>query len=56
MSISNKKKRELTCGFCPRQKPGCKCDLFWKNIYRENREKILEIYHKQKTPKKQTAL
>jgi len=45
MSISNKAKRRLTCQFCPRQKAGCKCNKFWKEIYRENRKEILGIYH-----------
>ena len=44
MAISNKKKRELTCKFCPKLKPGCKCKKFWKTIYLENREEILKIY------------
>ena len=55
MAISNKMKRQLTCQFCPRQKHGCKCDKYWKSIYQENRDKILEIYHGQKPPQPQAA-
>lgn len=45
MAISNRTKRKLTCQFCDRQKIGCKCDKYWKSIYREHREEILTIYH-----------
>lgn len=54
MAISNRTKRELTCQFCPKQKIGCKCDKYWKNIYREHREEILNIYHT--TSKKRKVL
>ena len=47
MAISNKTKRELTCLFCPKRKDGCKCDKYWKIIYREHREEILNIYHQE---------
>ena len=55
MAISNKQKRKLTCQFCPRQKPGCKCQKFWKTVYLQNRDKILEIYHNSKPPQSQAA-
>ena len=45
MAISNKNKRKLTCQFCEKQKVGCKCDKYWKNVYREHREEILKLYH-----------
>lgn len=57
MAISNRIKRELTCQFCQKQKNGCKCDKYWKNIYRQHREEILKIYHStQNTSKKGKAL
>ena len=45
MSISNNTKRKLTCQFCDKQKEGCECKKYWKSIYREHREEILNIYH-----------
>ena len=50
MAISNTTKRKLSCHFCPRYKPGCKCKKYWKGIYRDNREEILKIYHESKPP------
>ena len=49
MAISNVEKRTLTCRFCPKRKPNCKCDKYWKRIYRNHREEILEIYRNNKT-------
>lgn len=45
MSISNKTKRRLTCQFCPKQRKGCKCNKYWKEVYHKHREEILKIYH-----------
>ncbi len=45
MAISNAQKRKLTCQFCTRKHGNCRCNKYWKEVYKENREKILEIYH-----------
>ena len=45
MAISNKIKRELTCQFCKKKKGNCRCNKYWKEVYREHREEILNIYH-----------
>ena len=55
MAISNNQKRKLTCQFCPKQKTGCKCQKFWKQIYREHRDEILELYHSSTPPQPQVA-
>lgn len=49
-SILNATKRELTCQFCPKRRPECTCKKFWKEIYTQNRNSIIKIYHDSKKP------
>ena len=49
-SIPNATKRELTCQFCPKRRPECTCKKFWKEVYMQNRDTILKIYHASKEP------
>ncbi len=44
MAISNAQKRQLTCQFCDKKKDNCQCKKYWKQVYQENRDKILKIY------------
>ena len=55
MAISNKQKRQLTCQFCPKRKNNCQCKKYWKIVYAENRDKILEMYHNRNPPQSKTA-
>ena len=60
MAISNETKRRLTCQFCPKKgkKNDCRCKKYWKIIYKEHRDEILNLHqnellkfqHKAKPP------
>jgi len=48
MAISNKAKRKITCQFCTKKRGNCRCQKYWKEVYKEHREEILDIYHRTK--------